>query len=84
MREVEGYLRGRQDAEREKQQDEWERARSLAMVFIQPHLKKGAILKPTDVMKFDWDTKPKPIKPASDIKERWAKWDEDMKKRYGK
>lgn len=44
------------------QREEWERTRWLAGMNIQPHLKKGTKMKPTDLCRFPWDPKPKSSK----------------------
>jgi hypothetical protein len=38
-------------------QDQWERARWMVSTTISPHLKKP--IKPTDLVKFNWEKKPK-------------------------
>lgn len=44
------------------QQQEWERSRWLATLMMQPHLKKGSKLKPTDLVVFPWEEeKKKPV-----------------------
>lgn len=49
---VEGYT---QQVERTEQM-EWERVRWLAAVLLSPHGKKGQSIKPTDLVRFPWDT----------------------------
>lgn len=34
---------------------EWERARWMATVFLQPHMKKGRKIRPKDLMTFEWE-----------------------------
>lgn len=40
-----------------EQQQEWERARWMATMGLQPHLQKGHRLKPTDLVEFPWEKK---------------------------
>lgn len=35
--------------------ESWEQTRWLAAVMMQPHMKKGARIKPTDIAKFPWE-----------------------------
>lgn len=37
------------------QQHEWERTRFLATMVLQPHARKGAKIKPHDIMVFPWE-----------------------------
>jgi hypothetical protein len=45
--------------EQTKTQESWEQTRWLATLFLQPHMKKGKKLKPTDLAKFPWEEKKK-------------------------
>lgn len=36
---------------------DWERCRWSTAYLLQPHSKKGKKIKPTDLIKFDWDKK---------------------------
>lgn len=63
---------------------DWERVRWLAAAMLQPHLKKGTNLKATDLITFDWEKKSVPEKSDKSRKEMFAKWDAEMKKKYGK
>ena len=40
---------------------EWERTRWLACLLLQPHKKKNSSLKPTDLVRFDWEKKEEKI-----------------------
>lgn len=51
--------RGMNEQEEMRQRQEWERARWSAAVALQPHTKKGSSLKPTDLIIFPWEKKPK-------------------------
>tara|TARA_R110002012_G_scaffold13648_4_gene57973 strand:- start:3984 stop:4199 length:216 start_codon:yes stop_codon:yes gene_type:complete len=42
-----------------KERFEWERTRWLCAVLLQPHRKKGTSIKPTDIIRFDWEKKDK-------------------------
>tara|TARA_R100000664_G_C2758654_1_gene147748 strand:+ start:3551 stop:3793 length:243 start_codon:yes stop_codon:yes gene_type:complete len=46
-----GFLELRKHRERM----DWERCRWQTANLLQPHTKKGKKLKPTDLIKFDWD-----------------------------
>lgn len=48
---IEGF---RRKEEREYRAD-WERARWMAAVFVQPYATKGKTIRPTDLMKFPWE-----------------------------
>lgn len=37
----------------------WERTRFLALTMLTPYTKKGKKLRPTDIIQFPWDEKPK-------------------------
>tara|TARA_R110001592_G_scaffold20725_2_gene83641 strand:- start:2112 stop:2402 length:291 start_codon:yes stop_codon:yes gene_type:complete len=41
-----------------QQRAEWERARWLGVIIMQPHLKKGRNLKPKDLAVFPWERTP--------------------------
>ena len=85
LRAVNDIIEQRAKAEADKNRDTWERARWLAAISLQPHAKKGATIKPTDLIKFDWDNEQKQTtKPKKDIKELWAKWDAEMKAKHGR
>jgi hypothetical protein len=47
------------ELEEMRERQSWERARWSAAMAIQPHAKKGARIKPSDLCKFPWDPKPK-------------------------
>ena len=49
--------RGRNEQLETLEKLEWERTRWLACVILQPHRKKGSSLKPTDLVKFEWEKK---------------------------
>jgi hypothetical protein len=56
---------------------EWERTRWLACLLLQPHKKKNSSLKPTDLVRFDWEKKEEKI----DIEKR-KKSAEYARKKY--
>lgn len=67
---VDGWIKGIKRVER----SEWERTRWLAVMSMNPHLKKP--LKPTDLFKFDDERVAKPVDPEKDmeldrIAKRW-------------
>lgn len=85
LRAVNDIIEQRAKAETDKNRDTWERARWLAAISLQPHAKKGATIKPTDLIKFDWDNEQKQTaKPKKDVQELWAKWDAEMKAKHGR
>lgn len=85
LKNVSDIIEERANETNRELRESWEQVRWLAAVGLQPHAKKGTTIKPTDLIKFDWDNQTKQTKkPTSDIKERWAKWDAEMAKRYGK
>lgn len=51
---AEGFM----ELEEQRERQAWERARWTAAMAMQPHAKKGARIKPTDLCKFPWDAKP--------------------------
>jgi len=54
---------------------EWERCRWKTCYLLQPHTGKGKKIKPTDLIKFDWDKKEKNIKKltAQELKQMMLK-----------
>ena len=56
---------------------EWERTRWLACLLLQPHKKKNSSLKPTDLVRFEWEKKEEKI----DIEKR-KKAAEYARKKY--
>lgn len=63
-------VKKKQELLEQEQRDSWERTRWLAMVLLQPNLKKGQRLKPSDLVTFPWE---KPIKPKKLSKEELVK-----------
>jgi hypothetical protein len=43
------------ELEEQRQRQEWERTRWLAMITITPHVKKGSVKKPQDITRFPWE-----------------------------
>tara|TARA_R110002020_G_scaffold154529_8_gene334424 strand:- start:1320 stop:1625 length:306 start_codon:yes stop_codon:yes gene_type:complete len=41
--------------EQQKTQESWEQTRWIAAVLLQPHMKKGKRMKPTELVKFPWE-----------------------------
>lgn len=48
---AEGFMQ----LEENREKQHWERSRWLAALLLQPHVKKGTRLKPTDIAKFPWE-----------------------------
>jgi len=47
------------ELEEQRQRQEWERTRWLAMINITPHVKKGTVKKPQDITLFPWEEEKK-------------------------
>jgi hypothetical protein len=48
-------LEGIREAQTQDYRNEWERTRWLATIILSPHAKKGKGIKPTDLIKFEWE-----------------------------
>jgi hypothetical protein len=75
FRDATNIIDGFYELEQLRQQQEWERTRWLAAVMLSPHAKKGKTIKPTDLIKFDWEKKAKKAKKKRD-KAFWDKVDQ--------
>ena len=77
-------IQGRREAEEGRERGEWERARWLAGVFLQPHMSKGRALKAQDLAVFPWEQEEKPATAMvqADKGRVFDKWDEEMKKQW--
>jgi hypothetical protein len=79
-------IQGRRDAEEGRERGEWERARWLAGVFLQPHMSKGRTLKAQDLAVFPWEREEKPVAvPGArrgNDRELFNRWDDEMKKQW--
>ena len=53
-------MTGFYELEEQRQRQEWERTRWLAMLTITPHVKKGSIKNATDIARFPWEQEKKP------------------------
>jgi hypothetical protein len=86
LREIWLYIEGQTNIRERTERESWERVRWAAAALLQPHLSKGKKLKLTDLAVFPWEvaeaTPAKGITEAT--REKWAQWDEDMKRSYGK
>ena len=78
-------MQGKSEAQTDAERSAWEQTRWLGYVVLQPHLKKGSSMKPTDLIKFPWENKPKATDPEREKRraERFAKWDADLRKKSG-
>lgn len=83
LKTVAGIIEERANIQTLSFRGEWERARWLAAAMLQPHLKKGANIKATDIVQFDWEKKAAPRSNTS-RKEMFDKWDAQMKEKHGK
>lgn len=52
---------GFNDLENLRQRSEWERCRWQTAYLLMPHTGKGKTMKPTDLIKFDWDKTSKEV-----------------------
>ena len=57
--EFQAAVKGFRRKQEWEQQQEWERARWMATMGLQPHLQKGKRLKPTDLVEFPWEKRKK-------------------------
>lgn len=48
-------LEGLRTAQTQQFRNDWERTRWLATIVLSPHTKKGKSVKPTDLIKFEWE-----------------------------
>ena len=55
FRELQVMAEGKRKNMEEPFKRDWERARWLATVSIQPHMKKGKRIRPQDLMTFEWE-----------------------------
>jgi hypothetical protein len=58
--ELGNAIAGFYELEEQRQRQEWERTRWLAMLTITPHVKKGSIKNATDIARFPWEQEKKP------------------------
>lgn len=72
LRELLIASKKKQELMEQEQKDNWERTRWLGMVILQPNLKKGQRLKPTDLITFPWE-RPKSTKKKENISPRELK-----------
>jgi hypothetical protein len=84
------YVEARSEAIEQEARISWEQTRWLGAIILQPHMKKGKSIKPTDLIAFPWDKKEKQVSTAEqEVRkqkrdELFAKWDADIKqKTYG-
>lgn len=80
------YIEGNSEMEDARQRQAWERTRWAAAALLQPHISKGKKLKLTDLVQFPWESASAQAPAAIDEKtrEKWEKWDEEMRQAYGK
>lgn len=86
FRDVMDAIKGYNERERLRFQNEWERTRWLATIGIQPYAGKGKKIKMTDLIQFDWEKtkKPKERIVTENQKEFRQRMDEWMRKQHGK
>ena len=81
-------IEARAEALSAQRQDDWERARWMAAISLQPHMSKGKTLKPQDLITFPWEIKPTAAAPVDKAAEEAARrelferWDNEMKSQW--
>ena len=58
------------ELENNRQRQHWERSRWQKTLLLNIQLSKGKSIKPTDLIKFDWDDKEKDVKDYEKLKNR--------------
>ena len=58
------------ELENNRQRQHWERSRWQTTLLLNIQLIKGKCIKPTDLIKFDWDDKEKDVKDYEKLKNR--------------
>ncbi len=58
------------ELENNRQRQHWERSRWQTTLLLNIQLSKGKSIKPTDLIKFDWDDKEKDVKDYEKLKNR--------------
>ena len=86
FRDVMDAIKGYNEKERIRFQNEWERTRWLATIGIQPYAGKGKRIKMTDLIQFDWEKTGKPKeRTVSDKQKQWReRMDNWMRSQHGK
>ena len=81
-------IEARAEALSTQRQDDWDRARWMAAISLQPHMSKGKTLKPQDLITFPWEIRPTAAAPVDKAaeeaarRELFAKWDAEMKSQW--
>ena len=57
-------------SEQQQIQISWEQTRWIAAVLLQPHMKKGKRMKPTDLVKFPWEESKKTKQTKEEIQHK--------------
>jgi hypothetical protein len=73
MREWTAAQRGFSESENEREQCEWERARWIAFLTLQPYDVKRRINRVTDIAVFDWEEKPDQVMTPEEMEAMAAK-----------
>ena len=86
FRDVMDAIKGYNERERLRFQNEWERTRWLATIGIQPYAGKGKKIKMTDLIQFDWEKTDKAKeRTVSDKQKQWReRMDNWMRSQHGK
>ena len=87
LKSVISAVEARAEALSTQRQDDWERARWMAAISLQPHMAKGKTIKPQDLIIFPWEAKPSamPMDKAAEEaarRELFERWDKEMKSQW--
>jgi len=55
--DVRAAVLGDYERRQEREKSEWERARWMSAILLQPHTEKGKGVKPSDICIFPWESK---------------------------
>jgi hypothetical protein len=84
------YINAKNEVMTAQMQLSWEQTRWLGAIILQPHMKKGKSIKPTDLIALPWDKKETKVSDEEQERKRkereelFKKWDADIKKKtYG-
>lgn len=86
LRSVYNRLRGYYEAEELRIRMSWEQTRWQTAALLNVYAKKGKSIKPVDLVRFPWEAEQQKQKESALMaiaEKRWAKWDEDIKRRHG-
>ncbi|MCB0587018.1 MAG: hypothetical protein KDD06_17065 [Phaeodactylibacter sp.] len=75
-------IQGFYDAEELRIRSSWEQTRWQTAAMLNVYAKKGQKIKPADLVRFPWEDAEEETHSINMAvaEQRWAKWDEDVKK----